>query len=191
MSLTFTAKPTTSALPPLGTYQGKVAKIELTEPRLDNFNKDRHIAQLRFVLAVTEVVSVVNEDDEDDAYELIENGGEAWAYANAYAIDNEDVDAYRDGNTAVAHPIFGKKSTLRGWYESISGKTLSDGESANIDDLIDRDVMFTVEANENGNPTIKKINAYKKPRRRGRKRPEPEAFEGEILDEEDDEEGDF
>jgi hypothetical protein len=183
MSLTFTAKPTASALPPLGTYQGKLTKLELGEPRLDNFNKERHIAQIKFVIAMTDVVSIVSnkqrEDgktDEDVAYEMIDDGAEAWAYANAFAIKNDDVAAYNNGNKDVAMPIFGKKSNLRGWYEAISGRTLEDDDRVSLEELLDQEVLFTVEANENGNPTIKQISAYKKPSRR-RNQQEPEDAE--------------
>lgn len=185
MGLTFTAQPTTSPLPPLGDYAGKLVKLEQQAPRKDNFNPGQHQVQVKFVLETKKVLSVVNADDEDAAFAFVDNDEECWAYANAAYIKDEDLEAYQDGDTSVAHPIFGKRSTLRKWFEAIIGRAIEVDETVSEKDVLNASVFWTVELNDNGNPTIKTIRAYRPARRRQRQ--EPDEFEGEIVDEDEDE----
>lgn len=189
MALEFTAKPASSSLPPLGDYVGTLVKVEQMEPRPDSFNPGQHQIQVKFVIGVQEVSGIVNEDDEDAAYDIIENDGEAWAYANAAFIRDEDLESYTNGNHSVAIPTFGPRSKLRKWFEAILGRPIETDETISTDAIIGKTVAFSVELNTKGNPTINTIKAYRKPKGRGRRRQEPaEEFEGELVD---DEEEDF
>lgn len=177
MALSFTASAGTSTLPPLGTYTGKLVRLEQMDPRPNAFAEGEQQVQVKFVIATDNVISVDHDDDEDVAADFAENSEEAWAYANAAAIDAE----------GVTHPIFGPRSTIRRWFEAILGRSIENDETVDESMIVGKAVMYTVELNTNNNPTIKNIKLYKQAKRRRRPapQPEPDEFEGELVDEED------
>ena len=162
-SMTFTA--TSSNLPPMGLYIGKLTDIEDLGVQEGQYGKQH---QLRFIIEMTDIV---DSDDEEFAGEYV--GRDVWAYCNL---------------------TFGPRAKLRKWFQSIAGREIEDGEEVDAEEIIGKAVRFTIAENTMGNPTVSDVAGYRKAskgkakRKKAKPAPEEYEFDDEDVEPDDDEE---
>lgn len=145
MSLTF--KATSSILPPLGLYVGKLTDIEDLGIQTGGQYGDQH--QVRLLIQLTDIL---DSEDEETAEGYVEQGTVIFAYANL---------------------SFGPRSKLRKWCQAIAGREIEDGDEFSAREIIGKAVRFTIAENTVGNPTVADIAGYRKAKSNGRKRAKP------------------
>lgn len=111
---------------PKGNYAGTIKNVEIVEQNQNSQFGDGPQVKLtvlnRGVVFATPnppTGNVPRQSDRPDWWV----GKEIWAYAN---------------------PSLGKKTKLRGWFEGITGRTLTDDEVVDLNELIGKPVVYTV-----------------------------------------------
>lgn len=155
---------TSSALPPLGFYVGKLTAIEDAGKSTGKYGEQH---QVRLIIRLREVFSLDDPDSEEAADEYI--GTDLWAFANL---------------------MFTPRSKLRGWCSEIAGREIEDGEDFDVNEIIGRDVRVHIGKNTEGNPSVQGLTRYIKPKAKKRPKPEPES-EDDFEDEDETDEDDF
>jgi hypothetical protein len=110
---------------PKGNYAGTIKNVEIVEQQSSQFGDGPQVKITvgnRAVIFATPNPPTGNVPRQSDRPEWWV-GKDIWAYAN---------------------PSLGKKTKLRQWFEGITGRTLSDDEVVDLNELIGKPVVYTV-----------------------------------------------